>query len=67
MRIYTIEIYNPPYPNMSDHYRVHVGSFEDNRDNLSPTMIATQEVQASNVKCARVRAREFYSKFRRTP
>jgi hypothetical protein len=43
-RIYTLEIYAPCFPGKGIHARWHEGSFEENRESLSPSMIAVKEV-----------------------
>ncbi len=68
MKTYTLEIYKPAYS--GNHFtpstqgRVHKGSFEDNRDCLSPCMVKAKEIQASNMQCAKARLREFMSDYR---
>jgi hypothetical protein len=70
MRHYTIEIYAPPWNGspMSPKIkaRVHVGTFEDNKDNLSPDMMSASEVTQYTIKGARARAREYLSTYLRS-
>ena len=55
MRTYTLELYKP-FPHSIIRTRVHFGSFESNRDCLSPSMIKAREVRAQSKKSAEVKA-----------
>ena len=71
LRSYTVEIYAPPYDGRplgarpSRRMRVHCGTFEQNRDSLSPECILTRELQAPTKEDARERGREFLRDYNR--
>lgn len=46
--IYTLEHYRPAFPLTGDHVVIHRGTFEDNRDNLSPSMVYARDFYATN-------------------
>lgn len=52
MKAYTIEAYGPAYPQSGRFVRVHVGSEDKVRDQLSPCMIDFIEIHAENKKAA---------------
>jgi len=58
MRTYTFEHFYPCYPSRGEFGRVHVGTFEENRDFLSPSMIRTREFMAANKKEAENKVRQ---------
>jgi len=57
MRQYTLEIYKPAWPSTGTLARIHTGDFEENRDTLSPSMVSTYQVTASNKREAHKKAR----------
>jgi hypothetical protein len=65
---YVIELYKPAYS--GNHFtpdikgRVHKGTFEENRDSLSPCMVQVKEIVASNMTCAKARMREQLGDYR---
>lgn len=70
MKTYTLEIYHPVVYSKNPmqqgpRVRVHVGAFEENRDNLSPCMIRTKEVRQHKISGARARAKEFFAEYKR--
>ena len=55
--IYTFEKFKPCFPSERTFGRVHVGTFEQNRDSLSPCMISTREFYAKNGLDAEIKVR----------
>lgn len=47
-QIYTYEQYKPAYPMTGNYVQVHRGTFEDNRDSLSPSMVYGRDFYADN-------------------
>ena len=60
---YTLEIYFPPFPNREMKARIHRGTFEQVRDNLSPDMMNTFMLDEPNRAAARARAREIVASY----
>jgi hypothetical protein len=56
-QVYTFEKFKPAFPSTGTFGRVHVGTFEQNRDSLSPCMISTREFYAMNGLDAEIKAR----------
>ena len=54
---------NPMCPKIK--VRVHKGTFEENRENLSPNMVDAQQITTFNMTCAKARASEYFSEYRR--
>lgn len=50
---YTVEVYRPAYPGRGVHLRVHDGSFESNRDFLSPSAAYVLEFDAPSSRHAK--------------
>jgi len=50
MRTYTAEVYRLPYPSRGGRrLRVRAGSYESNRDTLSPGLVSAWEVRADSL------------------
>lgn len=48
--IYTVETFKPAFPQRGTYRRAHRGTFEENRDHLSPCMVRAVEVEAQSAR-----------------
>lgn len=46
--IYTFEHFRPAFPMTGDHVVIHHGTFEDNRDSFSPSLVRARDFYASD-------------------
>lgn len=46
--IYTFEHYRPAFPQTGDHVVIHRGTFEDNRESFSPSLVRARGFYATD-------------------
>lgn len=64
MQTFTFQITKPPFPNRGKMYvQIHSGTFEENRDSLSPDMMTATSVQVENYRAARKFAMKYAASF----